>query len=487
MALGQEDFGLYGVIGGLVVFIGFINGLLGLAVSRFYAVGVGLANVSSDRSAAVETCRQWFSSAIIAHTFVPVILVFIGWPLGEYAIREGLIVVPFARLSACLWTFRFACIACFVSMVTIPFSAMYTAKQYIAELTIYSFATTTCNMVFFYYMVTHPGVWLTRYAAWMAAIVIVPAVTIAFRAYLIFPECRFAAEGVWNADRIKRLMAFAGWQAFGSLGALFRTQGIAILLNRRPSFGPMRNSSMSVATQLAGQTEALASSMVGAFQPAIANAWGARDYKKARLLAYQTCKIGTLLSMVFIIPLSLELPTVLHIWLKNPPIYAAGLCWSVMAMHLIDRTSGGHMLAVNASGKIATYQAFLGGALIMTLPIAWLFLYINLGIYSVGWAMVATVVACALGRVWFARSIVGMSAREWFFRTLAPLVVLYFVSTVVGYLPHYIMQGSLARVVVTTFLTESVLLPLSWFLLLGMEERQYIVARFTGLRLRFFK
>lgn len=42
-ALGQEDFGLYGVVGGLVAFIGIVNSLLGCAVGCFYAVSVGAA------------------------------------------------------------------------------------------------------------------------------------------------------------------------------------------------------------------------------------------------------------------------------------------------------------------------------------------------------------------------------------------------------------------------------------------------------------
>lgn len=487
MALGQEDFGLYGVIGGLVMFIGFINSLLGTAVSRFYAVGVGAAYVADDPEAAVESCRQWFSSAVLVHTVVPFVLIVLGWPLCEYAIREGWIVVRPARLAACLWTFRFSCIACFVSMVTIPFSAMYTAKQYIAELTIYSFITTTCNMAFFYYMVSHPGVWLAKYAAWMAVAAVIPAVIIAIRAHLIFPECRLPKANCLNWLRIREIAVFAGWQAFGSLGAIFRSQGIAILLNRRPSFGSMRNSSMSVAYQLAAQTETLSGSMVGAFQPAIANAWGARNYEKARSLAFQTCKFGTLLSMIFVIPLALELPTILQIWLKDPPIYAAGLCWSVMAMHLIDRTSIGHMLTVNATGKIATYQAFLGGALILTLPLAWVFLKICLGIYSVGWAMIMTIVLCAWGRVWFARTIVGLSARIWFSKILIPLALLLVLALAAGLIPRLILSASFLRVIITTFVTEVALLPLAWFLLLDITERQYVSGRLVELKARFVK
>lgn len=50
MALGQVDYGLYGVVGGLTAFIAFFNGLLVTAVGRFYAVSVGEAQVKGENS-----------------------------------------------------------------------------------------------------------------------------------------------------------------------------------------------------------------------------------------------------------------------------------------------------------------------------------------------------------------------------------------------------------------------------------------------------
>ena len=134
-ALGKTDFGLYGVVGGMAIFISFINILLSLATGRFYAFAEGKAQKAisdGNGDAGLEECRQWFSSAIVLHTIVPFILVFIGYPIGMYAVGHWL-TIPHDRLDACRWVFRFVCIACFVGMVNVPFQAMYTAKQYIAE------------------------------------------------------------------------------------------------------------------------------------------------------------------------------------------------------------------------------------------------------------------------------------------------------------------------------------------------------------------
>lgn len=316
---------------------------------------------------------------------------------------------------------------------------------------------------------------------------ILPTVIIAVRACFVFPECRLILHEMWNKSRIHQLAAFAGWQAFGGFGVLARSQGIAILLNRHTEFGPARNSSMTIANQVAMQTDTLSSAMVGAFQPAIANAYGAGDLVQMRALAFRACKFGTILSAVFILPLALELPTVLRIWLKDPPAYAAGLCWSILAMHLIDRTAVGHMLAVAATGKIALYQAFLGGSLILTLPLAWLFVHLQWGIYATGWAMVLTMMLCAWGRVWFARTIAGMSARLWFRKILLPLSLLFAMTLGAGWLPRFVLSSSLTRVGMTTLVCELTLLGLAWSFLLDASEREVVRRELVRMKGRVWK
>ena len=356
---------------------------------------------------------------------------------------------------------------------------MYTAHQYIAELTLYSFATTTLNAIFLYYMVTHPSVWLAKFAFWQCLLAILPNMIIAVRAHFIFQECRIVRRHLACWQNLKAMASYSLWNAWGTLGAVLRGQGIAILINKY--FGPKANAGVAVGSGLSGHCNTLSGSMIGAFSPAIFNAWGAKDYERARKLAFQTCKIGTLLILVFALPLSLEVTEVLRLWLRNPPQYAAGICLFVMAMTIIDKMAVGHMICVNANGKVAAYQAFLGTSLVATLPLAWLLIELGLGVYSVGWAMVATMTVCALGRVWFARRLVGMSAWYWLKRVCVPLALLIAICLVVGIVPRLFLAQSFLRICTTTLLVEIVLIPFSWFLILDASEKTFFKTRFATL------
>ena len=63
-------------------------------------------------------------------------------------------------------------------MISVPFNAMYNAKQYIAELTIYSFCATLVNLIFVAYMHYHPGNWFVTFALFQCLLGVLPQVII---------------------------------------------------------------------------------------------------------------------------------------------------------------------------------------------------------------------------------------------------------------------------------------------------------------------
>lgn len=477
MALGAEDYGLYGVVGGMTVFITFFNNILAASISRFYTFSVGQAKTAASAEEGLKECQAWFNTAVSIHTVVPIILVAIGYPIGIWAVKFFLTIPP-DRIDACVWVFRFACLSCLISMVNVPFQAMYTAKQYIAELTLYSFATTTLNVCFLYFLVTHPGDWLTRYAAWMCGLVAVPQIIICLRALKIFPECKFRYEMLFRKDRFKKLGAFAMWQMIGVICSLMRGQGIAILINKL--HGPKVNAAMSVANTVNSQSSTLASSMLVAFSPAITSAYGAGDFRRMQTLAFGACKFGVLLSLLFVIPLTLELPTVLKLWLKEPPPYVCGLTALMLISHLIENVTYGHQIAVSASGKIARYHVLMGSISLLALPIAILWALFGGSPYTAVDAIIITQLIYTFMRVILARHITGLPIRPWAFKIVVPLAVLSLVCFAVGYTPHLLMDDSFVRVCVTTACCLFVFLPLSWLAILNNDERQFIYTRVVG-------
>lgn len=472
-ALGVSDYGLYGVIGGLVVFIGFLNGTLASANSRFYAISIGKARAADDKELALEECRRWFNTAFSIHTVIPAVLVAIGYPIGIWAI-ENFLTIPPDRVADCVWVFRFTCLSCFVGMMNVPFTAMYNAKQYIAELTIYSYITSTANALFLYYMISHPGVWLVKYAFWCCMLSVIPQLVICVRAFFVFPECRIRGAYMWDIQRIREVGAFGMWNLMGTTCALLRAQGTNIVVNK--AFGARVNAAMALGNSVNAHSSALTSSLLGAMAPAITTAYGAGQTEKMQTLAYQMCKFGCALLLIFFIPLISELQTILVLWLKEPPQYTAYLCFVMLLMNFLEVSTHGHMVAVNASGRVKEYQLNMTMISILTLPAVIITVWLGGGIYALGVVMICVRIGISLRRVYYARMFAGLSAKSWLQQVVVPISVVVLVAGGASLSPRLLFSTGLVRIGLTTLVAEVVLLPLLWFVVLSVPEREFVAA-----------
>ena len=477
MVLGKEDFGLFGLIGSLVIFLSFFNLQFAGALSRFYAYAVGQAKVADDAELALEECRKWFSVGVTIHTLVPLALVAIGYPIGIWAIQAGVIGVPTYRVDACIWLWRFVCVSSFVSMVNVPFGAMYVAKQYIAELTIYSVSQAITRTAFIYYMTLSPKDWLVTYGFATCLIMIIPQVLICFRAVVVFHECRLRFAYMMLLPYIKRLAAYAWWQTFGGLGYLARHQFLTVVVNC--FFGPKVTASFSIGSTVSCEAAALTGALHTAFAPAITTAYGEGDWVRVRAMAYQACKFGTLLTLLFAIPMGLEMDELLQIWLKDVPQWANGICLVMLAVVVVEKLSLGHIIGVNASGKVARFQVCRGIVCLAAIPLAIGTAITFRHVYAVAFSLLVTTCFACCSDVWIARGRIGLSVRYWLFEIVFPLMVVCTVACLVGLTPRCFMRPSFYRIVVTSMATLMSLGVISWHFVIKDEERLFLRKKFS--------
>ena len=479
-ALGQVDFGLYGLIGSLVIFISFINIQFSTAIARYYAYAIGEAKVADDKTYALEESRLWFSVAVAIHLILPTILVAIGYPLGVYAIDHGIINIPGSRLDVCVWLWRFACLSCFVGMVSVPFQAMYTAKQYIAELTIYSLIQTILKTAFIYYMVCNPGDWLFGYGVGMLLVTIVPPLLICARAVCVFPECRFRVAAINQKWRVGKLGSFAFWQGVGGIGYIASHQVMGIIVNQY--FGARVTGSFSVSQTVAAESSSLTGALQGAFAPAITTACGANDHELMRRMAFRVCKIGTFLTLLFALPMMLEIDNLLLLWLKDPPPMASELCMATLAFIVIEKLSSGHVTAVNAIGKVARFQMVRGLLRVSVVPMALFLIWLVHSVSVMSVALPLSACAVALGDVYLARTRAGMYVKYWIKRVVVPLLVVALVTALIAIPVGHCFGNPWIRLLVTSLATFIAMMLLSWFLLFDLVERDYILKIFKRMK-----
>lgn len=471
MSLGEVDYGLLGVVGGLIGFVAFFNNLMAGAVGRFYAFAVGEAQKAGNEDVGLENCRRWFNVAVLIHTVLPMVLIAIGYPVGVWAV-ENYLVIPPDRIEACIWVWRFSCIACFMGMVNVPFQAMYTAKQEIAELTIYGFVTTTLHAGFLYYMITHPGFWLVKFSAWTCFLGVVPQLLICTMAFVRYRECRIRRAYLWDSSRMKDLVIYSGGRFICALAQLFSGKGLVIAVNK--ILGPACNAAMTLGNAVASHAENFKASFLGAMCPVITSVTGSGDLDQMRTLTYRTCKLATFTLMIFAIPVFVEADNLFVLWLKNPPKGTSCFCMFVLLTNLVGTLTDGHWMAIFAKGRVTLFNLCESFGYFLGLVVAIVLMKRGFGIVAVGVGFLVGQTYALFVKLILGRRYCGLSALHWMRRIFIPLLFAGLISFAVGICVRHMMAATVYRILVSTICVEPVLLGLVWVLVLDQNERLYI-------------
>jgi len=462
-ALGVTDFGLYNVVGSLIIFLTFFNTVMAASASRHFAYAIGQDDGNE--------VNRWFNTSLSIHLFLPALLILLGWPIAEYVVRNVLTIPP-ARVETCVLVFRISLISAFVNMAAIPFVAMFNAKQCITEVAFWGLLQAIFAFILAWILTQVPFDRLMFYAFGMVLIHVLTAFAKIFRALILFKECRLCLAFWFDVKRIKELCSFAIWSLIGSLGTTFRDQGSAVLLNMY--FGPSLNSAFAIAKQVSTQANQLSSSMLIAFLPEITASEGRGDRCRVLSLSHSASKIGTILVLLLAIPLIAEMDSVLRFWLGNPPEYTALFCQLVLGTFLIDRLATGYWMAITAHGKIAAYQATVGGVHVLTLPLAWLFLYLGYPPFSVCIAFIITAVICTIGRVIWLKILFEEPMCKWLKKIVLPCILVAATASLASLLPRFAMLESFFRFMLSIFLGVTITCLSTWIIALDSGERSFI-------------
>lgn len=461
-ALGQSDYGLFSVVGSIILVVTFINGVMTGATIRHYAFWIGKGDE--------EELKKWFNSVLTIHLALAVILVGFGYFAGEFAISHVLRIPP-GREDACQRIFQISLISAFVSITSVPYSTMFLARQKITETAFWGIVNSTLNFILAWVIQFYSGDRLTFYSMGMTAAIVVTQLGLLCRSAYLFKSCSIDFSMWGDKKRLREIFGFAGWNLFGSLGVSIRDQGSAILLNH--FHGPRVNAAFGIANQVSTQVNQLSNSMIGAFSPEIIASEGRGDRSRVLSLSNRASKFGTFLVLLFAAPLILEMDYVLKIWLHTPPQYAASFCRFILCAFLIDRLTVGQMMAVYAKGLIAEYQVKVGLSLICSLPISWCLLKAGWNPFWVGASILISMIICSVWRVQMGGKLLGQSSWIWIKQVLVKTLVTTAICFACAGWARYLLPEGFIRLTMVGIIAILIILTSAWYLSFDASERKF--------------
>ena len=473
--LGDTDFGLYSLVGGLIVFILFIGNVMAASMQRFYAYAIGQENSSE--------IRKWFNCAFALHLFFACVLVLAGLPLGEYILPQ--LEIPPERLETCRRVFRLSILGAVWTMLAVPYIGMFNARQRIFELSFWNALQAIAVFGFVWGLFYMDGDLLLFYAVGMVGIKMVVDGIQMLRGYFLFRECRLRLSDWSDWKSYGRVLAYSGWQLWSGLGVILSNQGLHVLLNLFG--GPRVNTGYALASQVNGAINGVGAAVYQSAVSEIFRREGAGKRDEMIDLSVRTCKFMVILSFIWLLPLFIEMESVLALWLGEGkvPEYAVGFCRVILGAYSVNATIMGYGGAIGAYGRVGSYQSVQGTLLVMTFPLTWLAFKMGFSpeqaLLTVVFIASCTVVYC----LWWMRRKLGVPASRWIYGVFFKSVYVVIPSTLVGVGIYTLMESSLLRMALVFFLTGLTAVFGAWFLALDTVEREFCLDKLQKVKSLF--
>jgi O-antigen/teichoic acid export membrane protein len=459
--LGVEDFGIYGVVGGVVSMFAFLNGTMSGATSRFLMLEMGKGNF--------QKLRNSFISAMTIHIGIALAVFFLSETVGLWFLCSKL-VIPEERMFAAHIVFQCSILGMFVNVTQVPYNSAIIAHEKMDVYAYVELLNVFLKLGTVYLLLIGNFDKLILYAALVLSVNILVAMT--YRIYCLKHYEESHLRWVWDKDILKAMTSYSVYNLLGNFGYVFNQQSINFLLNM--FFGVVLNAASSVATTVSGVVQGFVSAVITAFRPPIIKSYAQEDYAGVERLFKLALKSSIIINSLFTIPLLLELDTVLQLWLGLAPEYTAVFCRIILISMFFDTIRFILIIGIHAVGRVRNLSIVTG--LLYAFNPFLVFICLKCGLRpEVAYLgnILVNVLVIGWSSVLLSRYISQINVVSILSSMIAPTCVFIGVFTMLYFGVQY-MEPSFLRLVITTICSSALLLLLSYTLSLTRSQRAQV-------------
>ena len=459
--LGVDDYGIYNVVGGVILLMAFFSNTMSNADQRFMCIELGRGR--NDRAKAV-LANGLFINAIIV-IFVLLIAETLGlWFLNNY------INIPIGKEYDANIVYQTSLIVFIFHFLQIPFHATVISYEKMKEFSYISIFDCILKLSLIWSL--HCFVDKLVAYSWLLAF----ESLIIFSIYYLYCNkqlLKVQYRGLISKDIISKMFSFIGWNTFGQISFITANQGINIILNI--FFSVAVNSAMGIANQVNAAVLQFVTNFQTAFRPSIMKIYSSREKDKLLSLVLSTSKLSFILLFIVSLPLIINIDYILKIWLENVPKFTSELCKLTIIFSLIEIITGTLLMVIYADGNIKKYQIVSGILYLSSLPIAYVFLWFGLSPQSALISKVLISVVILVYRVYIVNFQCGLSIKKEFIILCLKLAAFVALSAFISVIIKSLFADSLFGLVMNICVILLITLSSSFLILLNQSEKRLIL------------
>ncbi len=471
--LGVEDYGIYNVVCGFVSLFAMLNTSMSNGIQRFYNFEYGK---NGEEGANRVYCLSFYIQIIIC-----IIVVTLVESIGLWYLHSKM-VIPADRMFAAECIFHFSVLSFVFVILQAPYNAAIMAHErldYFAFLGIVD-AILKLGIVFLIPYLTVDQ--LILYGIFTTCISI-------FNFTLSFLYCKknfkeIHLQHIFDKQMFRSMLAFSGWNLFGSFSGMMQEQGINLVINFY--FGPIVNAARGVANQINSGIESFVANVTVPVRPQIVQSYARGDLVRMMQLMFSISKLSCCFLLMMAIPVSLEINNVLQIWLgDNIPSYAAPFTIIILYSSLISNLNSATSNVVHATGKMKHYQFWGTIIKISCVPLAFLILKLH---PNPNWALIVMMVCRLLGHIvglFIVKRLVDLSIHDYCIKVILPICIVFAISFPISCLPHSFITNDIIRLLCVIGISIISVILSTFFIALNNGEKHLVLNMANTLLVKF--
>ena len=458
-ALGVVDYGLYNVVGGVVVMIGFFQGTMATASARFVTVALGQGDLNN--------MKRVFSSLLFVNIFLAILIFLFAETIGLWFLQNKM-TIPESRTHASMWVYQLSVISVCTNIITVPFNASIISHERMGAFAYISLFDALAKLFIAYLIVISKFDKLILYAL----LVFLTHIIDIFIYYLYcikhFPETKTTL--IYDKSSIKKILSFITWASYGSLASVGFTQGLNIILNI--FFGPAVNAARGIAVQVQNAVVNFTVNFQTAINPQLMKLTTKHDFENTQRLLIYSSKYSFFLLCIIGLPLIVETPFILECWLDKVPNYSISFCRIILIISIWGALANPLRIVNHAEGNIKKFQLCECTLLLLIMPISYCLLkcwQIPILVFIVH--LIIEVFAQFI-RIIIVTQKINMSFTKYIHQIYLRIIPVFFIPFILSFALHKLIQtNNLTRFGIVVAGGELVLI-LS-ILLFGLKNEEY--------------
>lgn len=463
-ALGIEDFGIWGVLGGIVSMFSFINQSLSSSIFRYLAHAIGLGDK--------EVLNKTYNASIIIHIFLAIIIFILCETIGQWFLSEKL-VVPDAKREMSNIVFHIVIITSCISLLSVPFNSVIIAYERMNVYAYLAISDVCLKLLISYLVYIIPSNKLIWYACMM---LVVSCSMLLF--YYIYVRVNFkflSFQKGKDLQLFKSLLGFSGWSLFGNIAYVGYTQGLNMLINM--FFGPVVNAARAISLQIEQTVRTFVTNFQTAMNPQIIKSYAGNNLNQMHMLILRSSKFSVFLLFIFALPIILEADTILTLWLKQVPEHTVAFVRIMFLVITLETMSNPLGIGVVATSDIKKYHVVVGSVLMTIVPISYFVLKGGAPPESVFIVYLIIEVIAVFLRLLIAHEKVNLPVSTFIYNVMLRCLIVMIIGSIIPVILRMLIPDGIIRFLVVCVVSVISAICAIYYCGLDAHERKVIIGK----------